>query len=155
MDAWLRGEKIPPITIDCALTRRCTYRCVYCYGQLQANDEKNMTKEVVFRFLDDAAAIGVKAISFVSDGESTCSPHIYDAILRGKANGLDMVLGTNGYLFQDDKLEEVLPSLTYLRFNISAAQPKRYGEIMGCGKDCFNKVCQTIRESVVMTRTAA
>ena len=73
VDAWLRGERIAPITIDCSLTRRCTYRCVYCYGQLQANDEKHMTRDVIFRFLDDAAEIGVKAISFVSDGESTCS----------------------------------------------------------------------------------
>src|SRR3989344_8102800 len=123
--AWLKGERIAPITIDCALTRACTYRCVYCYGQLQANDEKRMTKDVIFRFLDDAAEIGVKAISFVSDGESNCSPHLYDAILRGKSNGLDMALGTNGYLLQDERLEEMLTALTYLRFNISAANPKR------------------------------
>lgn len=32
LKAWLEGKKIAPITIDCALTRRCTYRCVYCYG---------------------------------------------------------------------------------------------------------------------------
>ena len=53
VEAWLRGERIAPITIDCALTRRCTYRCVYCYGQFQANDEKRMTRDVIFRFLDD------------------------------------------------------------------------------------------------------
>ena len=86
----MRGERIAPITIDCALTRRCSYRCTYCYGALQANDEKRMTRDIIYRFLDDAAEIGVKAISFVSDGESTCSPHVYDAILRGHANGLSM-----------------------------------------------------------------
>ncbi len=146
IEAWLRGERIAPITIDCALTRRCTYRCIYCYGQLQANDEKKMTRDVIFRFLDDAAEIGVRAVSFVSDGESTCSPYLYDAILRGKANGLDMALGTNGYLLTGDRLEEVLPNLTYLRFNISAAEPTRYAEIMGCKEDCFHKVCRTIKE---------
>jgi len=148
VDAWLRGERIAPITIDCALTRRCNYRCVYCYGQLQANDEKKMTRDVIFRFLDDAAEIGVKAISFVSDGESTCSPYLYDAIQRGHGNGLDMALGTNGYLLDDNRLEEILGCLTYLRFNISAGQPDRYAEIMGCNKDCFEKVCQTIRQCV-------
>jgi len=148
VEAWLEGERIAPITIDCALTRRCTYRCVYCYGQLQANDEKRMTREVIFRFLDDAAEIGVKAISFISDGESTYSPYLYDAIKRGKSNGLDMALGTNGYLLKDEKLEEILPCLTYLRFNISAADPVRYAQIMGCQEDNFYKVCQTIKESV-------
>ena len=148
VEAWLRGERIAPITMDCALTRRCTYRCVYCYGQLQANDEKRMTKDVIFRFLDDAAEIGVKAISFVSDGESTCSPHLSDAILRGKTNGMDMALGTNGYLLKDDKLGEILPCLTYLRFNISAAEPKRYAEIMGCPEKAFHKVVGNVKECV-------
>jgi len=148
VEAWFRGERIAPITIDCALTRRCSYKCVYCYGALQANDEKKMTKDVIFRFLDDAAEIGVKAISFVSDGESTCSPHLYDAILRGKANGLDMALGTNGYLLKDDRLEEILPALTYLRFNISAGDAGRYAAIHGCKIEHFIKVSNTIREAV-------
>lgn len=148
VQAWLNGERIAPITIDCALTRRCTYRCVYCYGMLQANDERKMTQDVIFRFLDDAAEIGVKAISFVSDGESTCSPYLYNAILRGKSNGLDMALGTNGYLLQDERLEEILPALTYLRFNISAGEPQRYTQIMGCREKHFHKVINTIKASV-------
>ena len=46
LKAWLEGKKIAPITIDCALTRRCTYRCVYCYGALQANDERSEERRV-------------------------------------------------------------------------------------------------------------
>ena len=146
VEKWLNGEKIAPITVDCALTRRCNYRCVYCYGQLQANDEKRMTKDVILRFLDDAKEIGVKAISFVSDGESTCSPHLYDAIIHGYKNGLNMALGTNGVLLKLDKLEEILPSLTYLRFNISAGESNRYKEIMGCKENDFYKVCEIIKK---------
>lgn len=148
VEAWLAGERIAPITIDCALTRACTYRCVYCYGQLQANDEKRMTRDVIFRFLDDAAEIGVKAVSLVSDGESTCSPHLYDAVLHGKENGLDMALGTNGYLLKHDRLEDILPALTYLRFNMSAGEAKKYAYIHGCKEVHFFKVCNTVRECV-------
>ncbi|MBW1922262.1 MAG: radical SAM protein [Deltaproteobacteria bacterium] len=148
VEAWLRGERIAPITIDCALTRRCNYHCVYCYGRLQANREYPLTKAVIFRFLDDAAEIGVKAISFVSDGESTLSPHLKAAILRGHDNGLDMALGTNGYRLDTELLEEILPKLTYLRFNFSGADPHRYARIMGCAPSSFEKVCRTIRSSV-------
>lgn len=148
VEAWLRGERIAPITIDCALTRRCSYRCTYCYGQLQANDEKRMTRDVILRFLDDAAEIGVQAVSFVSDGESTCSPHLYEAIVHGRARGLDMALGTNGYLLREDRLAEILPALTYLRFNISAAAPERYAAVHGCAEACFHKVLRTVRECV-------
>lgn len=148
IEAWQRGERIAPITIDCALTRACSYKCIYCYGTLQENKGYNLSKETIFRFLDDAAEIGVKAISFVSDGESTLSPHIYDAILRGKANGLDMALGTNGFALKDDKLEEILPALTYLRFNISAGTPERYAYIHGVDEKTFHKVANTVKKAV-------
>ncbi len=152
VEAWRRGERIAPITIDCALTRRCNYRCVYCYGQLQANDEKKMTRDDIFRFLDDAAEIGVKGISLVSDGESTCSPFFREAILRGSSNGLDMAVGTNGYLLKEEDLEEILRCLTYLRFNISAGEARRYSEIMGCGTACFERVCKTIRRCAAIKK---
>ncbi|MBA3015874.1 MAG: radical SAM protein [Proteobacteria bacterium] len=148
VEAWLAGEHIAPITIDCALTRACNLRCVYCYGQLQANDEKRLTRESISRFLDDSAEIGVKAISLVSDGESTCSPHLYHTILHGRHNGLDMALGTNGTLLQRERIPEILSALTYLRFNISAGQAKRYAEIHGCREELFHEVCETVKVAV-------
>lgn len=152
VEAWLNGEHIAPITIDCALTRACNLRCVYCYGQLQANDEKKLTEAAVSRFLDDAAEIGVKAVSLVSDGESTCSPHLYHAITYGRKNGLDMALGTNGTLLKRERLAEILPALTYLRFNISAGEAVRYAQIHGCPESYFELVCETIRECVRIKR---
>ncbi len=148
VEAWLRGERIAPITIDCALTRACSYKCIYCYGTLQQNEGYNLSKDVIFRFLDDAAEIGVKAISFVSDGESAHSPHVYDAILHGKANGLDMAIGTNGYPIKDERLEEILPALSYFRFNISAGTPERYAHIHGVDVKAYHKVVNTIRKAV-------
>lgn len=149
VNAWLRGERIAPITVDCSLTTQCTYRCVYCYGKMQRiNTDEPLSKEVILRFLDDCAEIGVKAVSFVSDGESTCNPHLYDAIVHGKSNGLDMALGTNGYLLKADQLERILPALTYLRFNLSAGEAARYAEIHGVKEACFHKVCENIKRAV-------
>ncbi len=148
VEAWLNGEKIAPITIDCALTKACNYKCVYCYGQLQGNKGKSMTRDVIFRFLDDTAEIGVKAVSFVSDGESTCSPHLSDAIIRGKNNGLDLALGTNGALLNEEKIGKILPHLTYLRFNISAGEKNRYIEIHRCKPNDFERVVENVRTAV-------
>ncbi|MEG1595358.1 MAG: radical SAM protein [Lachnospiraceae bacterium] len=147
---WKFGEgKVAPITIDCALTTRCSYRCVYCYGKMQCiNQSENLDRETIFHFLEDAAEIGVRGVSFVSDGESTCNPHLKDAILYGHELGLDMALGTNGYLLKDEELEEILPCLTYLRFNISAGEPQRYAYIHGCKEDCYYKVVHTMKEAV-------
>ncbi len=59
--AWERGEKIAPVTIDCAMTRACNAACHFCYAQMQANEsDGKITKEAFFSFLSDAAEIGVK-----------------------------------------------------------------------------------------------
>ena len=146
--AWERGERIAPITIDMALTRACNYACHFCYAMLQENDRQTITKEVITNFLDDCAEIGVKGISLVSDGESTISPVFVDAVVHGSEVGLSMACGTNGFIFNRRKLEEVLPHLTYLRINISAGERRRYAEIMGVREEWFDRVVQNIRDMV-------
>jgi len=148
LKAWKRGERFAPLTIDMALTRACNFKCVYCYSQLQENKGKKITLEVMKRFLDDCAEIGVRGISFVSDGESTCNPAYVESIEYGYAKGISMALGTNGYLLKEKVLERILPCLTYLRFNISAGQPQRFSEIMGVPQQWFYTVKENILNAV-------
>ncbi|HWQ90427.1 MAG TPA: radical SAM protein [Clostridia bacterium] len=150
--AWERGERIAPITIDMALTRACNFGCHYCYAMLQENDRSVINKDVITRFLKDCADIGVKGISFVSDGESTISPVFVDACQYGASLGLAMACGTNAYVLTRSKSEEVLPHLTYLRVNISAGEPKRYAEIMGVKEEWFHRVVENIRHMTEIKR---
>ena len=152
VEAWLNGERIAPITVDMALTTACTYRCVYCCRRFQTNKGFRLSRDVIYRFLDDSAEIGVKAISIISDGESTLSPHIYDAIIRGRNNGLDMALGTNGFSLADERLGDILPRLTYIRFNISAASRESYQKIHGVSPEAFDKVIGTIQKAVAIKK---
>ena len=145
---WKDGKKIAPVTIDIALTRSCNYGCHFCYAMTQENDRSVIKKEHIFSFLDDAAEIGVKGISLVSDGESTVSPIFVDTIERGSKNGISMATATNGFLLNEDKLNKILPNLTYLRFNISAGEAKRYAEIMGCKESWFDRVVKNIKLAV-------
>jgi len=139
--AWQDGERIAPISLQIALTRRCNYNCVYCYSKkFQENEPTEITRDVAFRFLDDASEIGVKSIAFISDGESTLSPFLTSAIWYGWRNGLDIALGTNGYKLNLTSL----PYLTYLRFNISGVD--RYKEIHGV--DGLEEVKTKIRQAV-------
>lgn len=150
--AWERGERIAPITIDMALTRACNYGCHYCYAMLQENDRQVIDKRVIYDFLEDCAEIGVKGISLVSDGESTISPVFVDTVVRGSELGLSMAVGTNGFVLNRRKLEEILPHLTYIRINISAGERDRYAEIMGVKPEWFDRVCQNIRDMVEIKR---
>lgn len=146
--AWQRGERIAPITIDMALTDKCNYACRYCYADLQGNKSFKITREHMTNFIDDCAEIGVKAISLVSDGESTLSPQYVYSIQYGASKGLSMASGTNAYLLKEEKLREVLPHLTYLRVNITAGEPERYKQIMGVKDGYFEQVCENIKTMV-------
>ena len=152
IDAWERGERIAPITIDMALTRACNYSCGFCYAMFQENSRQIITKKVIFNFLEDCAEIGVKAVSFVSDGESTISPVFIDACKRGYELGLSMAVGTNAFVLTKNKLEQVLPYLTYLRVNFSGGERKRYAEIMGCKESAFDRVCNNIKDMVAIKK---
>lgn len=150
--AWLRGERVAPITIDIALTQSCNYKCGFCYAQVQYNEPRHMSRDVFFRFLDDCAEIGVRGISLVGDGESTLVPYYADAIVHGRENGIDMATGTNGSMLTREILERVLSRQVYFRVNIPAATPERYLEITGTTKENYDRVLENIRTAVEIKR---
>lgn len=145
LDQWKRGERIAPITIDMALTQACQYNCVFCYANLQRNKPNRISFDIMKNFLDDCAEVGVKAISLVSDGESTANPIYEDVIVYGKKVGLDMAIATHGNTLTEEVLRKILPALTYLRFNFSAGEPQRYSEIMGVDISKYYETCENIK----------
>tara|TARA_R110000765_G_scaffold260314_3_gene360544 strand:- start:840 stop:1979 length:1140 start_codon:yes stop_codon:yes gene_type:complete len=148
VEAWERGERIAPITIDMALTRKCDASCSFCYAMLQENARSEITVEHMTAFLDDSEAMGVRGISLVSDGESLLSPAYKHSIQYGARLGMSMASGTNGRTFTPEMLDAVLPHLTYLRFNVSAGTPARYAEIMGFKEREFDRVRRNIAYAV-------
>ena len=145
LEQWKKGERIVPITIDMALTQACQYNCVFCYANMQRNKPHKITFEIMKNFLDDCAEVGVKAISLVSDGESTANPIYEDVIVYGKEVGLDMAIATHGNTLTEEVLRKILPALTYSRFNFSAGTPQRYSEIMGVPVEKYYETCENIK----------
>lgn len=152
IEAWERGERIAPITIDMAIDRSCNAACVFCAAHYQENTREIITEDVMRRFLDDCAEIGVKGISLVSDGESTINPCFPFVIKYGKSVGIDMAVGTNAILFTRAWSEDLLECLTYLRVNFSGGTKARYCEIMGLKPALYDKVVQNIKDMVDVKR---
>jgi sulfatase maturation enzyme AslB (radical SAM superfamily) len=73
-------------------------------------------------------------------------------IKRGDELGISMASGTNAFVFNRAKLEQVLPHLTYLRVNFSAGTKERYAEIMGVKPEWYDRVVQNIRDMVEIKR---
>lgn len=152
VEAWKRGEKIAPVTMDVAWTRQCQASCTFCYATGQASNGKQITKDIALQFLEDAAEIGVKGISLISDGESTVVPWYAESIEYAARLGIKVGVGSNGIALTKDVLERILPHISYLRFNFSAGERKRYAEIMGVKQIFYDKVLQNIRDAMDIKR---
>jgi len=129
---WIQDKKIPPIHIDAGLSKGCNIRCEYCYGATQGNlfkRQKEITfpREPLLRYVKTAGKSGVRSIAFIGEAEPTLNPYLYEAIVEGKKSGIDIALGTNGILFDTGRNGEMaLEHLTWIRFNISAADENAY-----------------------------
>lgn len=152
VEAWDRGEKIAPVTMDVAWTRKCNAACTFCYAQMQASEGGEITERHALEFLEDAAAIGVKGVSLISDGESTVVPFYERSIEYGARLGLQIGVGTNGVRLKRRVLERILPHLSYLRFNFSAGDVARYKQIMGLKERDYYQVIQNVKDAMEIKR---
>lgn len=151
--AWQRGERIAPIHCDVAWTRKCQAACNFCYASLQASsDGGEITKQIAFDFISDAADLGVKGISLISDGESTLVPFYAESIEHARKCGLAIGAGSNGIVLRKHVLERILPHLSFLRFNFSAGTKKRYAEVMGVSQAQYDIVVQNITDGMEIIR---
>lgn len=148
VEAWKRGERIAPITVDGAWTRKCASACRFCYAQLQANEDTVITEKVAYEFLEDAAEVGVKGFSLISDGESTEVPFFAKSVEYGSRLGIQIGTSSNGLKLTRPVLEQILPHLTYLRFNFSGGTRERWAQIMGMKQALFDRVVENIKAAM-------
>ena len=152
VEAWERGERVAPIFMDVAWTRKCQAACGWCYAQAQASEGGEITLENAMQFLEDAAEIGVLAMNYISDGESTMVPWYADAVEKATDLGIAIGAGTNGIATTKPVLERILPRLMSFRVNFSAGEKKRYAEIMGLKQAVYDIVIRNIRDAVELVR---
>lgn len=133
---WIDGNKIAPVSVDMALTRSCGAMCKFCYAMVQEPQERSAIKiKDALNLADDFAEIGVKGVSLISDGESTLSPAYAPFIEHCSSLNIDVGNATNAWDWDEDKIERVLPHLTWVRFTVAAGTPSRYAEIMYKSKE--------------------
>ena len=155
-EEWLNGEKIAPISVDMALTRSCGAMCQFCYAMVQEPQERLAIKTVdALNLLDDFAEIGVKGVSLISDGESSLSPAYVPFIKHAVEVGIDVGNATNAWAWGKDKVDEILPNLTWVRFTVAAGSPERYSEIMYKNSEethVYDNAMKNIKHAVELKR---
>ena len=150
--AWESGEDIAPISVDMALTRACGAMCSFCYAMVQEPQERgSINVNNSLHLLDDFKEIGVKSVSLISDGESTLSKAYVPFIQHAASLGIDIGNATNAWEWGHEKIEAVLPHLTWVRFTVAAGRPESYARIMYKSPEdvhVFEKAIRNIKYAV-------
>jgi len=152
VEAWENGERIAPVSVDMALTRACGAMCSFCYAMVQEPQERAGIKtNDALNLLDDFAEIGVRGVSLISDGESTLSKAYVPFIQHAANVGIDVGNATNGWEWEPEKIDQVLPFLKWVRFTVAAGTPEKYSEIMfknSSHTEVFDRAIRNIKYAV-------
>jgi MoaA/NifB/PqqE/SkfB family radical SAM enzyme len=152
LQAWESGERIAPVSVDMSLTRACGAMCSFCYAMMQESQARSSVKELhALNLLDDFAKIGVRSVSLVSDGESTLARAYVPFIQHAHSLGIDVGNATNAWEWAPEKIEQVLPYLTWVRFTVAAGRAESYASIMYKGPEhthVYDKAIKNIKYAV-------
>lgn len=148
----LAGEQIVPIYIDLGIHNACNYRCVHCGPGFRGHGGYYIKREPLLKLMKEMGESGVKSVLIGGTGESSLNTNLVEAIEVGKKYGLDIALTSNGSLLNSDKLERILPHLTWMRFNILATSEnyfyKMHSPVNKTGKireDVINNLKSAVR----------
>ena len=150
--SWEAGERIAPVSVDMSLTRACSAMCSFCYAMMQESQSRSSIKVPhALSLLDDFAEIGIRSVSLVSDGESTLSPAYVPFIQHAVSLGIDVGNATNAWEWGPEKVDAILPHMTWIRFTVAAGRPESYAKIMYKGPEhteVFDKAIRNIKYAV-------
>ena len=114
MAGHLTGRNVP-ILVTLCVTRRCNMKCVYCYGKFYENKGEDLSKDAIFRLIDDMALLGTRYIS-INGGEALLRDDIDAIVDRIRSKGILCHLSTNGLLIE--KKIDVLRKIDSLAVSI-------------------------------------
>lgn len=153
VSAWQRGERFAPVHVDMGLTKFCNTACVYCYGVVQnMNRGVMIQKDALLRHVEDCGKLGVRSIGFIGDGEPTLNPAVYDAAVLAKKVGVDTSMATNGLLLKMDRAHDLLASMSWIRFNLSAGTAEGFHKVHQSKANNFELLIEKIRTLVQIKR---
>ena len=146
---WLKGKVVAPIYVEIGPTNRCNHRCVFCALDFLTKENKvDINSKVMISGLENMAKHGVKSVMFAGEGEPLLHKDINIFTQKAKEYGMDVSMTCNGVKFTQDKIEQCLPNLSWIRFSVDSGSSENYSQIHGTKLGDFDKIIKNIEGSV-------
>lgn len=140
-----------PVHMIVGLTNICNHACIFCYGydtiSAQYNENAFAPMDMIVGAIREAAQLGLRSVSLVGTGEPTLHPKFVETVRGIKAAGVDVGLFTNGSLIDEDKVQAITDTHTFLRLSCSAADREEHNRIHHAGRrvNDFDRIVASIR----------
>jgi len=140
--------------VSIEIIRKCPNKCLHCSSLSDENCVEILDYDRFVAIVQDAYKLGAKTIC-LSGGEPFLHSNITEMIGFVASLGLQAYVYTSGIVLSEGNkktsiskyvLKEICSKVNKLIFNIEAATPSIYDEIMGT-TDCFEKLKQSVRDA--------
>lgn len=140
--------------ISIEITRKCPNRCLHCSSSSTVDCDESIPFEVFESTIKSGMTLGLKTVC-LSGGEPFIHKDIVKIINCAYENGLNVFVYTSGITIDrnckfsgvsESVFKEIRNKVTKLIFNIEAADPLIYNEIMGT-QGCLPLLIESIKRA--------
>lgn len=150
-----------PVHMTIGLTNYCNHKCPWCYinwnqagrtAERSGNapgDRRAINAEWrLVEAVGEAAAIGLKAVTIVGDGEPTLHKRFTEILAALAGFGLDIGIFSNMSSDQPEAIEAMAEHCFFVRCSIDAARPEHHK--LTHGADDFDLVVANLRRIIAL-----
>jgi MoaA/NifB/PqqE/SkfB family radical SAM enzyme len=147
----LNPDRVGPYSVEIDPTNHCPIGCSYCiWSEMRQRDLASLGEDVFGKLIEDLIELRVAGIVFTGGGEPLRHPFTRKAIARAKAGGISVGLFTSGVPLNKRLCLEILPNLSWMRFNLAASDRESYKQLQGV--DLFERVVENIANCVAVRK---
>jgi MoaA/NifB/PqqE/SkfB family radical SAM enzyme len=143
---WDDGESRGPYTMELYPTMTCNIDCVFCDTTYRKGKQTGeLTADDYWNLLDEARDLGVRRVFILGGGEPLVRRDVTPELMRRiKAFGMEGHIATNGTLFDDKLIDQVIETeWDELHFSLDAPDPAVNDYLRG-KKGVFEKVAKVM-----------
>lgn len=133
-----------PIHATISLGNFCNHKCLWCtVYEYQKQKTKFINLNELLNFLKEAKSYGIKAVTYVGNGEPTTYPYFKELVAEVNKLDIEQAMFTNGFLL--DKFEdEILNFFTWIRISLDAGSEQIHNKVHGVNNH-FYKILDNIK----------
>lgn len=149
---WQEGRQIVPVYMEISPVSYCNHRCIFCGVDFAMTERHKLDTQVMVQRLEEMGRLGVRSLMFAGEGEPLLHEDLGLLLATAKRAGMDVSVTSNGSLGNRERWQEILPSLTWIRFSVDAGSPRVHAKVHGVAPKVFEQTVASIGEALAVRR---